>query len=543
MTELALQVYMKFSMDGQYGKLTIQKEQIRFTGSVEGALLLSQIIYWSKRTQDPEGWFYKTYSDWTEEICLSEYQVRRHVKKFEASGWIETRLRKRNGAPVIHYRLKQGLHESILEFLKHEVCGDIRFHPESRMDSEETQESILEKLPVGNQRNSRIHSGETSGSDSKETQESILEKLPVLSVSHQLHTSTTASTTHVGNTPSAGSATPEPACDESGRSNGLSDRKKLEIKKRWFYGVMLPYYPARLLESGDKVRNFSKVKKNLSRYLGKIPFEAIAPSSIPAEVWDLPAPQIPLEVFKESRASLAMKAMLRQRRRATEVALGSAPEYYPKDEAIAPDIKNPRTWAVTFVKDPATWLNSAAWDEEFEEAPEAPDRPAVPETIGDSLWMQRPETVDKAEYPWFADRDRMLQFFEHLKGAIAAQNDSAERKQAIALAIFNKGCRAAPRSTEYIRLRQHWITFADGTNDSGSSRTLGAELRRTGLSGALPGPWANRFGKGFAADLSGQSLLDYMKWLKTLPDGIGGEGVEAIARRAEQWMEVTANAG
>lgn len=81
------------------------------------------------------------------------------------------------------------------------------------------------------------------------------------------------------------------------------------------------------------------------------------------------------------------------------------------------------------------------------------------------------------------------------------------------------------------------------TKTTPTAATIGSELNRTKLSGALPGPWANRFGKGFAADLSGQSLLDYMKWLKTLPDGIGGEGVEAIARRAQQWMEVTANAG
>lgn len=44
---------------------------VRITGSVTAALFLSQAIYWSRRTKDEDGWFYKTVADWEEETGLT----------------------------------------------------------------------------------------------------------------------------------------------------------------------------------------------------------------------------------------------------------------------------------------------------------------------------------------------------------------------------------------------------------------------------------------------------------------------------------------
>ena len=41
------------------------------------ALLLSQILYWSDRTSDPDGWFAKSYADWHDEVALTERQIKR----------------------------------------------------------------------------------------------------------------------------------------------------------------------------------------------------------------------------------------------------------------------------------------------------------------------------------------------------------------------------------------------------------------------------------------------------------------------------------
>jgi hypothetical protein len=44
----------------------------RVCESVTAGLMLSQSIYWSERTDDPEGWFYKTRVDWFNELCIGK---------------------------------------------------------------------------------------------------------------------------------------------------------------------------------------------------------------------------------------------------------------------------------------------------------------------------------------------------------------------------------------------------------------------------------------------------------------------------------------
>jgi hypothetical protein len=87
-------------------------------GDHKAAILLSQILYWSDRTKDPDGWFYKSYADWHAETGLSEAQVRRIVNGDPRVAQrqlplrdlgVETLLRKvkRTGAPTLHYRVNQ----------------------------------------------------------------------------------------------------------------------------------------------------------------------------------------------------------------------------------------------------------------------------------------------------------------------------------------------------------------------------------------------------------------------------------------------------
>ncbi len=100
------------------------------------ALLLSQCVYWSDRTQDAEGWFAKSYIDWFKELGLSEYEVRRAAKALAGVG-LETMLKKFNGAPVVHYRInKSKFSESILKKLQNPILRN------SSIDPEETQESL-----------------------------------------------------------------------------------------------------------------------------------------------------------------------------------------------------------------------------------------------------------------------------------------------------------------------------------------------------------------------------------------------------------------
>lgn len=70
------------------------------TGYPGAAVFLSQAWYWSKRTTDPEGWFYKTAYEWREETGLTEYQQRHARKWLKKLGILEE---KKKGLPAQLY--------------------------------------------------------------------------------------------------------------------------------------------------------------------------------------------------------------------------------------------------------------------------------------------------------------------------------------------------------------------------------------------------------------------------------------------------------
>ena len=129
------------AFSGQENILTIPRAYIDVTGNIEDALLLSQIIYWTDRTNMDDGWFAKSYAEWKSEIALSKYQVMSATKRLEAAG-VETIVRKFNGSPTVHYRLRK------LDFELWIVKKlDERKLRNSTNDSEETLQSSTETTP------------------------------------------------------------------------------------------------------------------------------------------------------------------------------------------------------------------------------------------------------------------------------------------------------------------------------------------------------------------------------------------------------------
>ena len=89
---------------GQHNTVTFQRPYVEFTGSVDGALLLGQLIYWSDKG-DEEGWFYKSYMDWQNEIYVKERSARSIAQGFESQGFLEIQKRRTpSGTPKMHYR-------------------------------------------------------------------------------------------------------------------------------------------------------------------------------------------------------------------------------------------------------------------------------------------------------------------------------------------------------------------------------------------------------------------------------------------------------
>lgn len=130
-------VISKFS--GQNNVIPIPVIYLEITEDYPAAALLNQMVYWSDRTKRRDGYFYKSYQEWHEELYLSEYQVRRATNKLKSLGLVETSLKKANGAPTLHYKVDtKEVSEWILKKLKN---GNLT---NSSMDTEETQESLTE---------------------------------------------------------------------------------------------------------------------------------------------------------------------------------------------------------------------------------------------------------------------------------------------------------------------------------------------------------------------------------------------------------------
>jgi hypothetical protein len=113
---------------GRQNSVVIPRVFVEFFGSLEMALFFNQCLYWSDRAQIADRWFYKTYEEWREELGLSEYQIRKSARAL--SEYIETIVRKAQGNPTVHYRVKWDTFSvSFLEFLKERNQRNLSIEP------------------------------------------------------------------------------------------------------------------------------------------------------------------------------------------------------------------------------------------------------------------------------------------------------------------------------------------------------------------------------------------------------------------------------
>jgi hypothetical protein len=165
----AFRKYVLALLGENYGDKTLVLCPTAFVTLLDGdhkaAILLAQILYWGDRTKDPEGWFYKAYSEWKLETGLSEAQVRRIVNgdpRVQSTQvtlrdlGVETMIKKvkRTGAPTLHYRINHTQFLTALERLRgqgdSQQCEDSTLHIEQDepfalpgMNSEQCQPSLI----------------------------------------------------------------------------------------------------------------------------------------------------------------------------------------------------------------------------------------------------------------------------------------------------------------------------------------------------------------------------------------------------------------
>lgn len=80
------------------------------------ATMLSQMLWWSGKTNNSEGWFYKTRQQWQDELFMTEWQVRKSLDLVSSLGFVETTQRKIHNVKTSHYRvLADALMNAIME--------------------------------------------------------------------------------------------------------------------------------------------------------------------------------------------------------------------------------------------------------------------------------------------------------------------------------------------------------------------------------------------------------------------------------------------
>lgn len=92
-------------MVGQSNVITVHRPLVEFLDSLEAAMLLGQLLYWTPRSI-MRGWIAKSDIDFQSELCLRRYSVRSARELLAGRNLIETDVRKWYGAPTQHYKVR-----------------------------------------------------------------------------------------------------------------------------------------------------------------------------------------------------------------------------------------------------------------------------------------------------------------------------------------------------------------------------------------------------------------------------------------------------
>ena len=95
--------------------IAFNKHYVFLGCGINGALMLSQLVYWTSRTKDADGWIYKDHHDWTRETGLTRKEQHTARKTLKSLGFISE---KKHGVPPrIFFRVeRENLYKSLIEY-------------------------------------------------------------------------------------------------------------------------------------------------------------------------------------------------------------------------------------------------------------------------------------------------------------------------------------------------------------------------------------------------------------------------------------------
>ncbi|SDY60064.1 DNA-binding protein [Acinetobacter kyonggiensis] len=95
--------------------IAFNKHYVFIGCGINGALMLSQLVYWTSRTKDNDGWIFKTHSDWTMETGLTRKEQETARKILKNLGFISER---KKGVPCkVFFRVeRENLYKALIEY-------------------------------------------------------------------------------------------------------------------------------------------------------------------------------------------------------------------------------------------------------------------------------------------------------------------------------------------------------------------------------------------------------------------------------------------
>lgn len=102
--------------------IAFNKHYVFLGCGINGAVMLSQLVYWADKSKDPNGWIYKTGKEWTEETGLTRREQDTARKNLRELGFIDEH---KHGVPCkVHFKVNQSNLYSALISLAHKRQTD-----------------------------------------------------------------------------------------------------------------------------------------------------------------------------------------------------------------------------------------------------------------------------------------------------------------------------------------------------------------------------------------------------------------------------------
>ncbi|WP_227602088.1 DNA-binding protein [Acinetobacter sp. FL51] len=159
--------------------IAFNKHYVFIGCGINGALMLSQLVYWTSRTRNKDGWIYKTHEEWTLETGLTRREQDTARKTLKTLGFL---VEKKVGVPCkLHFRVeRENLYKALIKYS--ESLDSSQLHNSAKLDAQIRQSECTEapdcmhnsaKLdaqirPTNTENTYREYTENTSESDSSE---------------------------------------------------------------------------------------------------------------------------------------------------------------------------------------------------------------------------------------------------------------------------------------------------------------------------------------------------------------------------------------